>query len=113
LPCEGRGTYLLHAIEAINAILSYTRDGRYAFLADRKMQDAAIRNIEIIGQAVKGISDGTRALEPDVPWRQIAGCATSSCMSTSVLTWHSSGMNRARSADRAPAAGETGSKPCA
>jgi uncharacterized protein with HEPN domain len=32
-----------------------------------------IRNIEIIGQAVKGISDGTRALEPDVPWRQIAG----------------------------------------
>jgi uncharacterized protein with HEPN domain len=32
-----------------------------------------IRNIEIIGQAVEGISDGTRALEPDVPWRQIAG----------------------------------------
>jgi len=24
-------------------------------------------------QAVKGISDGTRALEPAVPWRQIAG----------------------------------------
>ncbi len=66
-------TYLMHAIEAIDAILSYTRDGRDAFLADRKTQDAAIRNIEIIGQAVKGISDGTRALEPDVPWRQIAG----------------------------------------
>ena len=28
---------------------------------------------EIIGQAVKGISDNTRALEPAVPWRQIAG----------------------------------------
>lgn len=42
-------------------------------MADRKTQDAAIRNIEIIGQAVKGISDGTRASEPDVPWRQIAG----------------------------------------
>jgi uncharacterized protein with HEPN domain len=66
-------TYLLHAIEAIEAILSYTRDGRDVFLADRKTQDAVIRNIEIIGQAVKGISDGTRALEPDVPWRQIAG----------------------------------------
>jgi uncharacterized protein with HEPN domain len=65
--------YLLHAIEAIDAILSYTADGRDEFLADRKTQDAVIRNIEIIGQAVKGVSDETRALEPSVPWRQIAG----------------------------------------
>jgi uncharacterized protein with HEPN domain len=65
--------YLLHAIEAINAILSYTVDGRETFFSDRKTQDAVIRNIEIIGQAAKGVSDGTRALEPKVPWRQIAG----------------------------------------
>jgi uncharacterized protein with HEPN domain len=65
--------YLLHAIDAIDAIQSYTVDGRDAFFADGKTQDAVIRNIEIIGQAVNGISDGTRALEPDVPWRQIAG----------------------------------------
>lgn len=65
--------YLLHAIEAIDAILGYTADGRDAFFADRKTQDAVIRNIEIIGQAVKGISEETRMLEPAVPWRQIAG----------------------------------------
>jgi uncharacterized protein with HEPN domain len=65
--------YLLHAIDAIDAILNYTVDGRGTFFADGKTQDAVIRNIEIIGQAVKGISDGTRALEPGVPWRQIAG----------------------------------------
>jgi len=59
--------YLLHAIAAIDAIQSYTVDGREAFFAD------GIRNIEIIGQAVKGISDDMRALVPDVPWRQIAG----------------------------------------
>jgi uncharacterized protein with HEPN domain len=50
-----------------------TTDGREAFLSDGKTQDAVIRNVEIIGQAVKGVSDGTRALEPAVPWRQIAG----------------------------------------
>jgi uncharacterized protein with HEPN domain len=66
-------TYLLHAVDAIDAILSYTRDGREAFYVDGKTRDAVIRNIEIIGQAVKGISDATRALEPDIPWRQIAG----------------------------------------
>lgn len=65
--------YLLHAIEAIDAIIGYTADGRDAFFADRKTQDAVIRNIEIIGQAVKGVSDPTRGLEPEVPWRQIAG----------------------------------------
>ncbi len=65
--------YLLHAIEAIDAIQRYTVDGREAFFSDGKTQDAVIRNIEILGQAVKGISDDTRALEPGVPWRKIAG----------------------------------------
>jgi uncharacterized protein with HEPN domain len=65
--------HLLHAIDSIDAIRSYTTDGGDAFLADKKTQDAVIRNIEIIGQAVKAISEPTRALEPDVPWRLIAG----------------------------------------
>jgi uncharacterized protein with HEPN domain len=37
--------YLLHAIEAIDAIVSYTGDGREGFFADSKTQDAVIRNI--------------------------------------------------------------------
>ena len=65
--------YLTHAIEAIDAIADYTAAGQKAFFSDGKTQDAVIRNIEIIGQAVKGVSDSTRALEPAVPWRQIAG----------------------------------------
>lgn len=65
--------YLLHATEAIDAITRYTADGEQAFFSDAKTQDAVIRNIEIIVQAVKGISDATRARDPDVPWRQIAG----------------------------------------
>jgi uncharacterized protein with HEPN domain len=65
--------YLLHAIDSIDAIQSYTVDGRDAFFADPKTQDAVIRNVEVIGQAVKGISEQTRLLEPAVPWRQIAG----------------------------------------
>jgi uncharacterized protein with HEPN domain len=65
--------YLQHAVAAIDAIVRYTEDGEKAFFADAKTQDAVIRNIEIIGQAAKGISEQTRAREPDVPWRQIAG----------------------------------------
>jgi uncharacterized protein with HEPN domain len=41
-----------------------------------------IRNIEVLGQAVKGISDDTRALELEVPWRKIAGVRL--CLSLSI-----------------------------
>jgi uncharacterized protein with HEPN domain len=64
---------LRHAIDAVDAIQRYTADGREAFFSDDKTRDAVIRNIEILGQAVKGISDETRALEPEIPWRKIAG----------------------------------------
>jgi len=65
--------YLLHAVDAVDAILDYTSEGRDAFFKDRKTQDAVIRNLEVIGQAVKGLSEETRALDPEVQWRQIAG----------------------------------------
>lgn len=32
-----------------------------------------IRNFEIIGEAVKHISDDLRCKHPDIPWKQIAG----------------------------------------
>jgi uncharacterized protein with HEPN domain len=65
--------YLLHALDAIDAVLEYTEAGGNAFLADRKTQDAVIRNIEVLGQAVKGLSAETRAHDGSIPWRQIAG----------------------------------------
>ncbi len=36
-------------------------------------QDAVARNLEIIGEAVKGLSEEIRSANPDVPWKQIAG----------------------------------------
>jgi uncharacterized protein with HEPN domain len=36
-------------------------------------QDAVVRNLEIIGEAVKNLSPGLRTRHPSVPWQQIAG----------------------------------------
>lgn len=36
-------------------------------------QDAIIRKLEIIGEAVKQLSAETRARRPKIPWKQIAG----------------------------------------
>ena len=37
------------------------------------IQDAVLRNLEILGEASKRISTDMRERAPDVPWRQMAG----------------------------------------
>jgi uncharacterized protein with HEPN domain len=32
-----------------------------------------VRNLEVIGEATKNLSDGFRRRHPDVPWRDMAG----------------------------------------
>ena len=48
---------LAHIREAINDIEEYTSVGRDRFMADRMRQDAVIRKLEIIGEAVKQLTD--------------------------------------------------------
>lgn len=65
--------YLVHIKECIEKIEEYTGQGESVFSADSKTQDAVVRNFEIIGEAVKRLSDETRQLAPNIPWRQFAG----------------------------------------
>lgn len=66
-------TYLLHVRDAIAQILSYTVCGETEFQKNRQVQDAVIRNFEIIGEAVKHVSDELRNRHSEIPWKQIAG----------------------------------------
>jgi uncharacterized protein with HEPN domain len=65
--------YLIHVLERIQRIESYTTGGREAFLASSMIQDAVIRNFEIIGEAAKQVSESFRLLHPGLPWRRLAG----------------------------------------
>jgi uncharacterized protein with HEPN domain len=60
--------------EAIRRISEYAAGLTYeAFLLDTRTQDAIVRNLEIIGEAAKNISDRLRAEHPAIPWRSMAG----------------------------------------
>ena len=67
-------TYLKDIIEAINRIETYTKNLDFDEFSDKSIyQDAIVRNLEIIDEAVKNIPNDLRKKYPNVEWRKIAG----------------------------------------
>ena len=66
--------YLADAVEAVLRIVAYTGELTYEeFLADRKTQDAVLRNLQVMGEAVKRLSAPVKQARPHLPWKQMAG----------------------------------------
>ncbi|WP_017298670.1 DUF86 domain-containing protein [Nodosilinea nodulosa] len=66
--------YLTDILMAGEKVLHYTEGMNFEnFVADERTFDAVIRNLEIIGEAVKSIPDDARLLRPEIEWRKIAG----------------------------------------
>ena len=65
--------YLAHILECAEKIQRYIKSGEEAFQRDTMIQDAVIRNFEVIGEAVKRVPDPYRTAHLDIPWRLMAG----------------------------------------
>jgi len=66
--------YLNDILEAIRKIQNYTKNMSFSeFKRNELVQDAVIRNLEIIGEAVKRIPDSIKREHPHIEWRKIAG----------------------------------------
>ena len=59
--------YMAHILERIGRIQEFTAGGRDVFFDDAMIQDAVIRNFEVIGEAAKRIPEEYRASVPGVP----------------------------------------------
>lgn len=65
---------LIHILECIDKVEEYTKDiTKENFFASTQIQDAVMRRIEIIGEAVKNIPQEIKDKYPDIPWKQMAG----------------------------------------
>ena len=66
--------YLQDILDSIAKIAEYTKDiNEQEFLANTQTQDAVLRRLEIIGEAVKNIPIDFRDSYPHIPWKAVAG----------------------------------------
>ena len=71
---RGDKEFLLDILEACRRIKYYIKGLTYdEFLKNEEKQDAVVRNIEIIGEAVKNVSNELKEEYSDVNWKKIAG----------------------------------------
>jgi len=71
---KGDRVRLLHILESAGLISEWVQDAeKEEFFADKKLQEAVIRRLEVIGEAVKNLSDQLKQKHPEVPWREISG----------------------------------------
>ena len=67
-------TFLLHILNSIKLIVDFTDNcTQEKFIKSDLIQNATIRMIEIIGEAVKNLPESFKKKYPEVPWKEIAG----------------------------------------
>ena len=62
---------ILESIEAIEEYVQFTTEDQ--FYKNRQLQDAVLRRLEIIGEAVKNLDEDFKNRYPEIPWKKIAG----------------------------------------
>ena len=57
-----------HVAECIGLIQTYTEGSKERFMESRLVQDAVVRNLQILAESTTRLSDESKAMEPDVQW---------------------------------------------
>ena len=66
--------FINHVLDAINDIDSSMGNiTKEQFIKNKDVKDANIRRIEIIGEAVKNMSNSVKDRHPEINWREIIG----------------------------------------
>lgn len=66
--------YLKDILDAMDAIEKFVEGMEFdEFKRDDKTSSAVIRKFEIIGEATKNVQGSLKQMQPNIPWREMAG----------------------------------------
>jgi uncharacterized protein with HEPN domain len=68
---KDRRLYLIHVQDCIARIRDYTQGGKAEFMASGLVQDAVLRNLEIMGESVKKLPEEWKQSQPQVEWVKV------------------------------------------
>jgi uncharacterized protein with HEPN domain len=64
--------YLRHILECIRRITEDITEGRERFMESHTLQDAVLRNLQVMAESTQRLSETAKATQPEVEWRKIA-----------------------------------------
>ncbi|MBI3982852.1 MAG: DUF86 domain-containing protein [Gemmatimonadetes bacterium] len=66
--------WLRHMLDAARKVITFSHGrSRTDLESDEQLALAIVRLLEIVGEAAKQVSAGSRTAHPEIPWREIAG----------------------------------------
>lgn len=65
--------YLRHILECIQRIEEYITVGKENFLLSHLIQDATLRNLQIMSESTQRLSESLKASQPQILWARVAG----------------------------------------
>jgi uncharacterized protein with HEPN domain len=60
-------------MECTGKVKEYVKGGQEKFLASQVIQDAVLRNLQIMTESCQRLSEGLKDRHPEVDWRGLAG----------------------------------------
>ncbi len=64
--------YLHHILECIRRVEEDIEEGRERFMASHTLQDAVLRNLQVIAESTQRLSEAVKSTQPDIEWQKIA-----------------------------------------
>lgn len=64
--------YIDHMLECISRIDEYV-ESKEQFYSSRLVQDAVVRNLQVMSESSQRLAEETKKHYPDIPWKEISG----------------------------------------
>lgn len=70
---KSQRAYLLHVLDCIGRINDDSVSGPAAVFGSHTLQDAIIRNLQVLCESVRRLDSAWKELHPEIDWKAIAG----------------------------------------